>query len=130
MIKFRCTTLWQLISIVRAATLELKASALRRAIEERYRADQPRAPRGTPIGGQWIDDVTHVAARKPRPVRLCDGFAAGCQNGGSFGSSGMVHIPPKTYCWDCAVKFLGIESESYEDQLTTIRGFDPTFRGD
>ena len=74
MIKFRCTTLWQLISIVRAATLELKASALRRAIEERYRADQPRAPRGTPIGGQWIDDVTHVAARKPRPVRLCEGL--------------------------------------------------------
>lgn len=28
----------------------------RELIEQRYRPDQPRAPRGTPIGGQFIDD--------------------------------------------------------------------------
>lgn len=26
-------------------------------LEEKYRADQPRAPKGTPEGGRWIDDA-------------------------------------------------------------------------
>jgi hypothetical protein len=38
------------------ATLELKLEAFIFALERWYRPDQPRAPRGTPIGGQWIDD--------------------------------------------------------------------------
>jgi hypothetical protein len=37
-------------------TLELKLDALVWALERRYRPDQPRAPKGTPEGGQWIRD--------------------------------------------------------------------------
>jgi len=41
---------------IQLATLELKLDAFIRALERRYRPDQPRAPRGTPIGGQWVPD--------------------------------------------------------------------------
>ena len=40
--------------VLRLSTLELKLEALVYALERRYRPDQPRAPRGTPIGGQWV----------------------------------------------------------------------------
>lgn len=43
------------IAAVRSATLEIKLDLLVRALERRYRPDQPRAPKGTPEGGQWID---------------------------------------------------------------------------
>ena len=39
---------------LKIATLELKLDAFAVALERWYRPDQPRAPRGTPIGGQWI----------------------------------------------------------------------------
>ena len=113
----------RLIAAIRLATLELRARALQRAIERHYRADQPRAPRGTPIGGQWIDDHIHVAAKRPSP--RCDGFSAGCQNGGSFGSSGAIRIQGKKLCWDCALKYLGIQDMDSEEQLKTIGDFDP-----
>ena len=45
------------IAAVRFATLEIKFDLLLRALERRYRPDQPRAPKGTPEGGQWIDDL-------------------------------------------------------------------------
>lgn len=41
-----------------AIRLIRSALALRDALECRYRPDQPRAPRGTPEGGQWIDDTS------------------------------------------------------------------------
>lgn len=46
------------------ATLELKLDSFIFALERWYRPDQPRAPRGSPIGGQWIEAVG--ADRLPR----------------------------------------------------------------
>lgn len=40
---------------IRRATLSLKLDVLIAGLERRYRPDQPRAPRGTPEGGRWID---------------------------------------------------------------------------
>ena len=45
------------IAAVRFATLEIKFDLLLRALERRYRPDQPRAPKGTPEGGQWVADA-------------------------------------------------------------------------
>lgn len=112
---------------VRSAALDLSAHlaflrARRLALELRYREDQPRAPRGIPTGGQWIDDVVHVvAALRPRAPR-CEGGA--CQNGGSFGTSGMLKIMGKTLCWDCAIKELGIQELPRDEQLKTLADFD------
>lgn len=39
---------------IRLATLSLKLDVLVALLERRYRPDQPRAPKGTPEGGQWI----------------------------------------------------------------------------
>lgn len=108
--------------VLQLTTLELKLDAFIYALERRYRPDQPRAPRGTPIGGQWILYRAHVAGRR------CDGFSAGCQNGGTFGSSGSVKIGNKRMCRDCALRYLGIEELPRDDQLKTIKDFDPSYR--
>ena len=118
------SSLWALVVAVRAGTLEIKLNRLIRAIERRYRADQPRAPAGTPEGGQWVEDRVRVAQTGPR----CDGFSGGCQTGGSYGASGWIRIGGKRLCWDCAVKMLGIEALSPDEQLEILRGFDPTIR--
>lgn len=123
MSRFLKTRLRALIAAVQFATLEMKLDLLVKALERRYRADQPRAPRGTPEGGQWVDDRVHLAAGTP-----CDGFSGGCQSGGSYGTSAIVKIFGKKLCWDCAVKFLGIEDLPPREQLETLRGFDPTLR--
>lgn len=107
---------------IELAILELKLDALLRALERFYRPDQPRAPRGTPIGGQWVRDEVLVAGGR------CDGFSAGCQNGGSFGSSGSVRIGRKLLCWDCAIKYLGIQNLTPVQQLDLIRKIDPSWR--
>jgi hypothetical protein len=113
--------------------------AIRWPGEVRYRPDQPRAPRGTPIGGQWIDDL--IAIVPPVPVadavlvgtrRLgarCDGFSAGCQNGGSFGTSAIVHLEAgRRLCWDCAIKWFGLENETEDQKWKTLTDFDRTLR--
>ncbi len=46
--------LYRLLLVLQLTTLELKLDALVHALERWYRPDQPRAPRGTPIGGQWV----------------------------------------------------------------------------
>jgi len=96
------------------------------AWEFRYRDDQLRAPRGQQNGGQWIDEeVVHVAASRPQNPR-CQGFS--CQNGGSFGTSGMFTIGNKKLCWDCTIKYLGIQDLSRDEQLKTIGDFDRSAR--
>lgn len=55
------------------AWLRLKAAAeaLGRAFdEEKYRPDQPRAPRGTPEGGQWVVDPASARQRLLRDERV------------------------------------------------------------
>jgi hypothetical protein len=93
------------------------------AWELRYRIDQARAPQGRPDGGQWIRDVVHVAVLRPRPVApRCEGPS--CQNGGSFGTSGMFNVQGRKLCWDCAIKRLGLQGLPTDEQLKTIRDFD------
>jgi hypothetical protein len=106
--------------------LYLAQRKLGRAIDEmvrKYRPDQPRAPKGTPEGGQWVAEHVRVAAGA-----LCDGFSGGCQSGGTYGASGMISISGKKLCWDCAVKYLGIERLPRDQQLETLRLFDRNIR--
>jgi hypothetical protein len=115
---------------IRAASFDLLSHLAfvrvrRKAIELRYRVDQPRAPRGQSDGGQWIRDVVRVAAVQPRAPR-CQGFA--CQNGGSFGTSGMFNVGNMKLCWDCTIKYLGIQNLSRDEQLKTIGDFDKSIR--
>lgn len=48
----------RLLVAMRLASIEIKLDGLARALERRYRPGQPRAPRGSPIGGQWVEDAT------------------------------------------------------------------------
>jgi hypothetical protein len=57
----------------------------------------------------------------------CDGFAGGCESGGTFGTSGMFNISGKRLCWDCAVKWLGIEEWPRREQLDTLKKYDKTY---
>lgn len=126
------SALHTLICAIRFATLEVKLGVLVAALERRYRPDQPRAPRGTSEGGQWIDDLSRLlpAGQSPDRIRVagprCDGFSSGCQLGGTFGTTGMYQISGKKFCRDCAIKFLGIQELPHEEQMNTLRGFDPT----
>jgi hypothetical protein len=121
---------------IRAASFDLLGHlALLRArrfvLELRYRADQPRAPHGVPEGGQWVRDAAHlaadpvhVAAVRPRPITpRCDGFSSGCQNGGSFGTSGMFVIGSRKLCWDCAIKWFGLEDDTRKEQMRILGKF-------
>lgn len=116
---------------IRLATLSLKLDVLISGLERRYRPDQPRAPKGTPEGGQWIDDLFGTGFVQAEPERIqvagprCDGFGGGCSMGGSFGTTGMFHISGKKLCRACALKILGIEGLSDKEQKDTLRGFDP-----
>lgn len=118
---------------IRLATLSLKLDVLVAALERRYRPDQPRAPRGTSEGGQWIRDFSTTVS-PPEPERIlvagprCDGFSSGCQNGGSFGTTDAVHISGKRYCIDCAVKFLGLQGLPFDEIAETLGGFDSNWR--
>jgi hypothetical protein len=64
-------TLKAIESEIWLATLSLKLDVLIAALERRYRADRPRAPKGTPDGGRWID-----AAGAPRTTRIRTALAA------------------------------------------------------
>ena len=54
----------------RPATLSLKLDVLIAGQERRYRPDQPRAPKGTPEGGQWIDDLGGAPQERPAGERV------------------------------------------------------------
>ncbi|BAF87786.1 unknown protein [Azorhizobium caulinodans ORS 571] len=54
--QFEDRELHRVRSEISYAALQLKL--LRFGLEQRYRVDQPRAPAGSPSGGQWIDSVS------------------------------------------------------------------------
>ena len=64
--------------------------------------------------------------RRPLGPR-CDGINGGCENGGSFGTTGMFKIRDMRLCWACAVKWLGIEEWPRREQLDTLKKFDPSY---
>ena len=102
---------------VKLATLELELASVAQALERHYRVDQPRAPAGTPIGGQWID----VAARRVPRVRCVS-----C--GGASGSSGMYDIRGKMLCPECTVRILDLQGKPYRVQIEVIKQYDPLYR--
>jgi hypothetical protein len=116
---------------IRLATLSLKLDVLIAGLERRYRPDQPRAPKGTPEGGQWIDDLSVIGQVQVEPDRVqvagprCDGFSSGCSMGGSFGTTGMYTIQGKRLCRSCALKILGIEELPHIEQQETLGHFGP-----
>jgi hypothetical protein len=67
-------------------------------------------------------------AGTPADRLSCVGTTDGCQNGGSFGYGGIVKLNGKLYCWDCAVKKLGLQGLPYKEQVYTIGKFDPMHR--
>lgn len=81
--------------------------------------DEPRVPAGNPDGGQWTTGGpgVQVAAAGDLP---CDGFAGGCQSGGSYGTTAMFGIDNKNLCYDCAVKMTGTQNESASERWKTL----------
>lgn len=106
-----------LMVAIKLATVELKICSLIAALERRSQFGKDRPP---------IEPGTNNDKAK-RPSVMCPGFPAGCQNGGTFGSAGAIKIEGQLYCWDCAVKFLGIEGLPYEEQIETIQRFDKLY---
>jgi hypothetical protein len=100
------------------------AKAARAVSLRKYSPDEPRVPAGNPQGGEWTsgggDGEFDVAASGGIP---CDGFSAGCQSGGSYGSGAMFRIRGRNLCWDCAVKFLGLENEPGAVQWEMLEPF-------
>jgi len=99
-------------------------------------------PPGNPDGGQWTtdgasnfaDDGSDSANGVGQPsipdIQLaaagglrCDGFASGCQSGGSYGASGMYNIEGHVLCMDCAIKFFGLQDESAREKARTLDRF-------
>jgi hypothetical protein len=99
--------------------------------------DEPRAPAGTPEGGQWIGpgsnveggsagaDVIQVAAAGDLP---CQGFAGGCQSGGTYGTTAAYRISNQNLCRDCAVKKTGSQDVSGAEQNEILQPFEITPR--
>ena len=96
-------------------------------------SSQPRAPAGNLNGGQWIGQLPDASTesggnRQDVAATRCDGLSGGCQTGGSYGTSGMFIIGGKRLCWDCAVRYLGIQDLPHEEQLNTLRLFDRDYK--
>jgi hypothetical protein len=129
-------SIWALISAVRFATLEMKLGRLVRALEWRYRPDQPRAPAGTAEGGQWIDDFFIANQQElagSERVRVaagpkCDGYSGGCQMGGTYGTTGMFKISGMNLCRECAVKYFSLEDMTGAEQMRYLMRLDPEYR--
>jgi hypothetical protein len=47
----------------------------------------------------------------------CDGFSSGCHNRGTYGTTAMYSISGRKLCFNCAVKYWGIEDLSGEDKI-------------
>jgi hypothetical protein len=128
------------------------ANAQTTPVVQKYSPDQPRVPAGNSKGGQWtsdgtsdsVDDISNSsngagfsdnpvdsASQSNIPnVRLagagglrCDGFASGCQSGGSYGTGGMYNINGRVLCIDCAIKFFGLQDDSASDRARTLGRF-------
>ena len=50
----------------------------------------------------------------------CEGFAGGCQSGGSYGTTAMFSIYGRNLCMDCAVKILSIQNEPAKEKMRIL----------
>ncbi|AMM12940.1 hypothetical protein AX768_01230 [Burkholderia sp. PAMC 28687] len=85
-----------------------------------YVANNP-VNRVDPTGLAKVD----VGSKTPTQVAAvgdlkCQGFSAGCQNGGSYGSTGAYKVNGLVLCPSCAVKMLGVENESPAEKAITL----------
>jgi RHS repeat-associated protein len=71
------------------------------------------------------DSSPYVGSTQPQPVGFeCDGFRAGCQNGGSFGHNANYYIGFRNLCRDCAIRYLGIEDEPAIIKMEVLKNFE------
>ena len=90
---------------------------------QKYNPDwetEPRVPPKNPGGGEWTDDSGNIEIAGGL---RCDGIAAGCQSGGSYGTSAMYSIDGKNLCWSCAVKSERLENESGSEQVRQLEPY-------
>ena len=85
---------------------------------------ESRVPTGSPNGGQWTGDGgdagVQIAAVGDLP---CQGFAGGCQSGGTYGTGATYRIFGRNVCRDCAVKMMGLENESGAAQMKALERY-------
>ena len=74
------------------------------------------------VNGGSQSDARNVRIAAASGLR-CDGFAGGCQSGGTYGTNAMYRIRGLNLCMDCAVKMLGIENESSNEKVLTLSPF-------
>ncbi len=112
----------------------------------KYNPDEPRVPAGNPDGGQWTgdsddddgddgdddsdDDSDDGAESDETGVQIaavgdleCQGFAGGCQSGGSYGTSAMYRANGQNLCRSCAVKMLGLKDETGAEQSRILERY-------
>ncbi|ACA20387.1 YD repeat-containing protein [Methylobacterium sp. 4-46] len=53
----------------------------------------------------------------------CDGFSAGCQSGGTYGTTAMYCVRGRKLCFDCAVKYLGLDGEPNHVKLKALERY-------
>ena len=81
---------------------------------------ESRVPSKNPGGGEWADDSGNIEIAGGL---RCDGIAAGCQSGGSYGTSAMYQIDGKNLCRSCAVKWNMLENESGGEQVRQLEPY-------
>jgi len=124
------------------------AKSITAPLVQKYSPDQPRVPAGNADGGQWTasgpiqvaplgSDAPHGGPQSQSSdtpstaaIRLaaagglpCDGYSAGCQSGGTYGTTAMYRMNNLNLCTNCAVKYLGIENETPREQLRVLDPF-------
>jgi RHS repeat-associated protein len=77
-------------------------------------------PTGLPKVG-WCQAAIQSAAAGDLK---CQGFSAGCQNGGSYGGTAGFNIEGRNVCAGCAVKMLGVENEPAAVKTITLQPFE------
>lgn len=84
--------------------------------------DEPRVPPGRPGAGEWTGSGGEFQIAGSGNLK-CDGFSAGCQSGGTFGTAAMYHIFGRNLCRDCAVKMMGLENLPGSEQTKTLERY-------
>lgn len=91
---------------------------VRALAEQKYRPDQPRAPKGTPEGRQWIDDPR--TERRPRSVIDVAVDCAIC------GKRHIMKLTPLPWCKECLIKeFGGMKIHEIQGMLEPDEDEDP-----
>jgi hypothetical protein len=90
----------------------------------RFQFNDPSEPLLGPRS-QFDPSASQESSSLIQPVHFrCDGFSAGCPNGGTYGYNANYFISRRNLCRDCAIKILGIEDEPSIIQTDTLRNFE------